>query len=151
MRGILGLVVVWLLGGCSVDALDGGNVTLTLQSQDRIVSRSQPGTFRVTATNSSEGRVEWGSGSSSCQLGLFVVGASSTRQEAATNRACTADFVTQGLDPGESRTETFSWGGEVLRNGDAVLLPAGAYRLVATAGEKGESGPLDVQVAVLPE
>ncbi len=145
------LIIGLFLGsaGCDVDPLDEGSIAVTLQSMDLLISAGQPGSYTITASNLSGNRVEWGEGSSSCQLSLTVV----TPQGAETvvdQRACTEDFVSQGLDPGETRTEVIEWGGTSLSGGAVVLLPAGEYRLLGMAGDKGESEPLAVEVVVVP-
>jgi hypothetical protein len=61
-------------------------------------------------------------------------------------RACTADSAEQGLDPNGSRTETFEWGGEAFDDGQTIFLTTDNYRLIANAGQKGESQPLEVQL-----
>ena len=87
----------------------------------------------------------WGRGSSSCQLTLAVLTPVGQRYTADV-RACTEDLVEQGLDPGASRTETFEWGGEAYQDGEMIYLTPNTYRLIANAGQKGESQPLELQL-----
>ena len=145
------LVFGFLLAGCSVDALDVGSVAVTIQTTDLLVSPGNRGQFTVIARNPTDARVEWGQGSSGCQLGFFVLSQDGLQRLPSVERACTADLVVQGLGPGESRTEVFEWGGQVIIDGAAEQLETGLYRLVGVAGDKGESEPLEVQVAQLPD
>ncbi len=116
-----------------------------------VVSPPEPEEFRVTAVNRGDERVVWGTGSSSCQLGLVVLDADGQRHNV-DFRYCTSDLVEQGLDPGESLSETFLWGGMIMVHQEPwsslpalQALPAGQYRLFGTAGER-ESTPLLVTV-----
>ena len=118
-----------------------------------VVSPMEPEGFRVTAVNRGDERVVWGSGSSSCQLGLVVLDADGQRHNI-DFRDCTSDLVEQGLEPGESRSETFLWGGMIMVDQEPwsslpplQVLPAGQYRLIGTAGEQ-ESAPLLVTVLI---
>lgn len=148
MTAVTGLVLVIGCGdplAVTVVALDVvGSVT---------VSPNEEAEFHVTAVNRGDERVVWGSGSSSCQLGLVVLDADGGRHNI-DFRACTDDLAEQGLDPGESRSETFLWGGTILVQQPPwsslpplQALPAGQYRLVGMAGEH-ESAPLLVTVLI---
>ncbi len=138
-------VVLTLATACSDPlALDIVAVDVT---GDLLVSPDNPATFRVSAVNRSRQRVVWGMGSSSCQLGL-VVHVSANERHRIDHRACTADLVEQGLDPGRSRTEAFTWGGEVLEGNEMRVLDPGRYGVVGVAGDKGESGSITVTVIV---
>ena len=116
-----------------------------------VVSPTEQEGFRVTAVNRGDERAVWGSGSSSCQLGLVVLDADGQRHNI-DFRDCTSDLVEQGLDPGELLSETFQWGGMIMVEQEPwsslpslQVLPAGQYRLVGTAGGH-ESAPLLVTV-----
>jgi hypothetical protein len=111
-----------------------------------VVSPMEQEGFNVTAQNLGDERVVWGAGSSSCQLGLEVIHGNGERHDI-NFRDCTDDLVEQGLDPGESLTETFVWGGTILLDGDWQTLPSGDYRLIGRAGEH-ESAPLVVTVLI---
>jgi hypothetical protein len=136
------------LSACSVDPLEVGSITVTIEADELLVSPTVPGTFRVRATNPTGARVDWGQGSSSCQLTLYVISEAGVRREAGA-RACTTDLVTQGLDGLQSRTEVFEWGGSAVVDGEIQQLPPGTYRLVGSAGDKGESQTVDVELAAL--
>jgi hypothetical protein len=145
----VGLLVAVI--ACS-DPLAVSIVTLDLDG-NVVVSPQELESFRVTAVNRGDDRVVWGSGSSSCQLGLVVLDADGQRHSV-DFRDCTSDLVEQGLDPGESLTESFLWGGMILvpqEPWSSLLpmqpLPAGRYRLFGTAGER-ESEPLWVTVLI---
>jgi hypothetical protein len=111
-----------------------------------VISPTEQEEFHVTAVNRSDERVVWGSGSSSCQLGLVVVDATGQRHNI-DFRVCTEDLVEQGLDPGESRVETFLWGGTIVVDQEMQTLPSGQYRVIGVAGER-ESAPLVVTVLI---
>ncbi len=133
------------LAACSVAPIDEGTIVVTLSTSEAIVSPQAPATISVTARNQSQERVTWGRGSSSCQLTLAVLTPAGQRY-AADVRACTEDLVEQGLDAGATRTETFEWGGEAYQGGEMIFLAADSYRLIANAGQKGESQGLDLQL-----
>lgn len=103
--------------------------------------------FRVTAVNNGRERVVWGTGSSSCQLGLVVFDGDGERH-GIDFRACTEDLVEQGLDPGESRTEAFLWGGRIIVGQEMLILPPDDYDVVGIAGDRAQSKPLLVTVRV---
>jgi hypothetical protein len=109
---------------------------------------ADPMTLTITAINTGAGRVVWGRGSSSCQLGAVVAVTPYVWRSAGDLRVCTDDLVEQGLDPGAARTEQILWDGQVWRDGANAYLPAGNYELRAATGERGRSRP--VRVTVLP-
>ncbi len=142
MRSCL-LVLAVALAGCG-NPLDVRLVPVNVQG-DLAVSPSDPGTFVVSAENKGNSRITWGMGSSSCQLSLFAV-ADDIRHRI-DSRVCTADFVEQGLNPGERRSETFQWDGHIPDiEGQPFLLPEGRYHVIGAAGSEGESEPLVVTV-----
>jgi hypothetical protein len=147
----LSFIAVLFVGviGCDVEPLDGGSVIVTLTSADLLISEGHPGSYEVIARNQTDGRVEWGQGSSSCQLSLLAITPGGDQLPVG-DRACTEDLVSQGLNPGQSRTEVIQWGGRAVLNGVSTQLAAGAYRLLGKAGEKGESGLLSIEVVVVP-
>ncbi|MFT5143891.1 MAG: hypothetical protein ACI84D_002522, partial [Thalassolituus oleivorans] len=104
------IFVSLVLSACSIDPLEVGSISVVIESTDLLVSPTVPGTFRVTATNPTGVRVNWGEGSSSCQLTMYAISEAGVRQEVGA-RACTADFGAQGLDGLQSRTEIIEWGG----------------------------------------
>ena len=129
--------VLAVMSGCA-DALSVDVVAVGV-SGGAIVSPSDPGVFNVTAENRGDDRVVWGMGSSSCQLGLIVQDVDG-EWRSIDFRGCTDDLVEQGLDPGESRTESFEWGGTIVVNGQDQTLPSGQYRVRGVAGsEESES------------
>jgi hypothetical protein len=145
----LGVSVLALACG---DPLGVSVVTLDVDGSI-IVSPDEPEEFHVMAVNHGDERVVWGTGSSSCQLGLVVLDADGERHSI-DFRMCTADLVEHGLDPGESRTETFLWDGRILVDQEPwsslpplQALPAGQYRVFGVAGDREQSAPLQVTVA----
>jgi hypothetical protein len=141
MTAVSGLVLILACG----DPLAVTVVTLDVDGSV-IVSPNELEAFHVTAVNSGDERVVWGSGSSSCQLGLVVLDARESHN--IDFRVCTMDLVEQGLDPGESRTETFSWGGTIIVDQEIQVLPSGQYRVFGVAGDRGQSEPLLVTVLI---
>ncbi len=140
--GVLALAAVWI--GCG-NPLDVRLVPVDLDG-DLTVSPSDPGEYVVTVENNGNERIAWGMGSSSCQLGLFVI--ADGARHSIDWRVCTSDLIELGLNPGESRSETFQWDGHVADiEGQPFLLPEGRYQLIGTAGSEGESEPLRVAVA----
>ncbi|NNE71574.1 MAG: hypothetical protein HKN29_14590 [Rhodothermales bacterium] len=135
-----------MIAGCSVDPIDEGTLLVSVSATQSIASPSIPSIVTVTARNDTSDRVVWGQGSSGCQLSLSVLTSAGERHPADI-RACTQDFVDQALAPGAARTETFEFTGEVVIDGLVVLLPAGDYRLVGNAGDKGESEAIGIVVA----
>jgi hypothetical protein len=136
-----GLVLVLSCG----DPLGVSVVTLDVDGSV-IVSPDEPEEFHVMAVNHGDERVVWGTGSSSCQLGLVVLDADGERHSI-DFRMCTADLVEHGLDAGESRTETLLWGGTIMVDQEMQILPAGQYRVFGVAGDREQSAPLLVTVA----
>ncbi len=151
-----GALLVGPAGGCrrsaaaagesgvpAVQAAESG-VRVEIAADLTVVSGSRPIQVTVTAVNTSDERVIWGQGSSSCQLVLWVeVDGAEYRGDAA--RICTADYGDQGLEPGGVRREVFSWAGEVARGGSVERLEPGLYRLRGGAG-RFRSEPLEVEV-----
>jgi len=157
MRTLCRLWGVGVAGGLVPIIACGDPLAVTVVTLDVdgsvAVSPHEQEAFHVTAVNHGDERVVWGSGSSSCQLGLVVLDTDGRRHNIDL-RDCTDDLVEQGLDPGESRTETFVWGGMIMVDQQPwsslpplQALPAGQYRLVGTAGER-DSAPLWVTVVI---
>jgi hypothetical protein len=137
--------IVALAAACT-DPVDVNIVAIDVVG-DVLVSQSDPATFEVTAVNQTNERVVWGMGSSSCQLSLLLQ-LTLVERRLINHRGCTDDLVEQGLDPGESRTEAFTWDGTVLSGGSLVALQPGRYHVIGVAGEKYASALLAVTVVV---
>lgn len=133
-------VMFALLVGCGtacVAIFGAEDLELTLDVSSTTVRPDAPITVTVTATNTSDEPIVWGQGSSSCQLDAVVaVGTDLFRIDI---RVCTEDLAPQGLDPGETRVEEWSWNGEILVQGTLDTLPPGDYRIWATAGTLARS------------
>jgi hypothetical protein len=124
------------LVGC-IAIFDTDDLLLSLDASSTTVRPDSPITLTVTAKNTSGERIEWGRGSSSCQFAAFVaVGTDVFRIDI---RACTEDLAPQGLDAGETRTEAWTWNGEIVVEGRLDTLPTGDYRIWATAGTVARS------------
>lgn len=111
---------------------------------DPIVSPASPGEFRVTVENRGTQEVAWGTGSSSCRLGLAVL--LDDARAPIGDRMCTADIVVHLLEPGGSRTETITWDGRIVAGDEMVALPPGRYQIVGAAGRRASSQPIWVDV-----
>jgi hypothetical protein len=130
-----------VLGSCSENA----DVVVRISVEPSHVSVTTPITMTVVAENASSRRVTWGQGSSSCQLGAVVrVGQES--REVFARRACTADLIEQGLDAGESRTESWEWGAEVFGEMGIDSVSPGTYLVRGAAGTAAFSEELAVVV-----
>lgn len=133
---VLALGIAAFASGCDLLTDDGDgapSLKITIEADGRIASPTDSVLLTVTATNQGSTRVVWGRGSSSCQLGAVVrVGA--TRVPAADLRACTEDLSEQALLPGESRTESWPWNGQVLRKTVIEPLAPGFYKVFGAAG-----------------
>ena len=147
---LAGLVAVGMaISACSVDPLDVASLEISIVSGPKLVSSSTPGSYEIQARNPTDARVEWGVGSSGCQLSLFVITPEGERLPADVMRGCTEDFTLQALSAGQTRTETIEWGGQALVNNEVVTLPNAVYRLVASAGDRADSAPYEVQVVTV--
>lgn len=136
-------VVACTTAACTSGPLDVDIVAVDLVG-DVIIGPSQQAVLEVTAANRTNQRVVWGMGSSSCQLGLVVLVAG--RERNVDFRACTDDLVEHALDPGQARTESFTWDGQIASDGVLSLLPPGRYRVFGIAGDRGASAPLEVTI-----
>jgi hypothetical protein len=138
-RAIAGVVLAFLasgLVGC-IAIFDTDDLLLSLDVSNTTVRPDAPSTLTVTAKNTGDERIVWGQGSSSCQFGAFV--AVGTDVFPIDIRACTDDLAPQGLDAGETRTETWTWNGEIVVEGNLDTLPTGDHRIWATAGAAARS------------
>lgn len=137
------------LGGLVLTATCGDPLVVTAVTIDIdgsvVVSAQEFKAFEVTAVNHGDERVTWGSGSSSCQLGLVVLDATGRRHNI-DFRVCTADLVERGLNPGESRKESFLWDGTIWVDEEMQNLRLGQYRVFGVAGDFQQSEPLTVTV-----
>ena len=151
MRSVGGLSKILAVGGlilvlACADPLAVSVFTLDVDGS-AVVSPMEQAAFRVTAVNRGDSRIVWGSGSSSCQLGLVVLDADGQRHNI-DFRDCTSDLVEQGLDPDASRSETFLWGGWIVVDQEIQTLPSGEYRVIGVAGDREQSAPLLVRVLI---
>ncbi len=123
-----------------------GPLQVTLAVGGAQASRSDPVLITVIATNNTTARVSWGVGSSSCTLGA-AVRVNGTWVPVLGERVCTGDMAEHALDPGNTRTEAFSWSGQVRRNGRTESLPPGTYQIRGEAGSRGTSGTVTITVS----
>jgi len=98
----------------------------------------------VTAENPTTLPIEFGSGSSNCQLSA-VIRIDNQDHSMPSSRPCLADYVVQSLGPGEHRVESWIWYGEILVEGELEHLPTGSYEIRGVAGAY-KSHPLNVEI-----
>lgn len=140
-----GSIMCALVAILATSACDDDDIVLTILSQGGTASASSSVELTVTAVNRGDTRVVWGKGSSSCQLSA-VVRLGLRDVEAAIPRGCTDDLAEQGLDPGESRTETFEWQGSVDLGPRFEPLPPGLYQVRGAAGSEWVSDAVEIRV-----
>ena len=131
-----------LFAACSPS--DDTDLEVTISASSDVVSPSQPVTFTVSVENRGDSRIVWSMGSSTCQLALTVE-VEGQDYPAHNMRGCTMDYVEQGLDSGESRSEALTWLGHIRRD-SLELLPPGVYGVRAVAGDLARSAPIEIKV-----
>jgi hypothetical protein len=119
----------------NLEPAENDDLMITISASDSVTSSSDPVDITVMAENIGEARVVWGHGSSSCQLEAFVAIEDGNFYLAVSSRICTDDVIEQGLDPGESRSESWSWDGQIIEDGGIKALPPGEYEVHGAAGE----------------
>lgn len=107
--------------------------------------------FDVSAENVGSSPVQWGPGSSSCQLELRVRVDGEDRFAAvgpSGGGPCTMDLSVHTLEPGESRTETVSWDGRAQPEPGERLeeLAPGTYEVRGFARPVATSEPISITV-----
>ena len=95
-------------------------------------------TVTVIAENPTDSAIEFGTGSSSCQL-TAVVRFNNQDYSIASNRVCLTDYVVHSLDPGEQISENWIWYGEIYVDGAPQPLPVGTYEIRGAAGQYNSS------------
>lgn len=134
------------LAACSLFA--AGALHVTAAPDAFTTAPGEPVTIIVTAENTGDDRVEWGEGSSSCQLRLLVR-VDGEDLVAPQSRACTDDLAPWTLGPGGSRTESFAWEGLVRRDergGPIERLAPGTYELRGAAGSAAYSEAIRIEL-----
>jgi len=132
-----------LFCGCSIFG-ENERVEVAIAASAATVSPTNPVTINVSANNQGEGRVVWGRGSSSCQLGAVIqAGNENYRIDI---RACTSDLAEQGLEPGERRNESWLWDGQIFRSNQPERLAPGRYKIYGTAGGWLSKTPVEIEV-----
>ncbi|MCP4574098.1 MAG: hypothetical protein GY838_17190 [bacterium] len=156
MKSILPIVLaagLLLATGCEEDdpvAPDAGRLDVTVAFEPAALTLG--GTIAITASakNSTDKDVYIGTGSSSCALGALVTYEGATHP-AVGDRTCTADMAHRYVRAGETWTETWSWAGEIWREGERIMLPVGSYEVAGTAYEfVGEPITVVIKEALLP-
>jgi hypothetical protein len=100
---------------------------------------------KVTAENPTASSIEFGSGSSNCQLDA-VIRIDNQDRLIPSLRPCLTDLVAHSLGPGEQRTEDWIWYGEILVDDELQPLQAGSYEILGVAGSY-KSYPLTVEIS----
>ena len=148
-RSCLFVVTAVLLSGCSLidddDCRDSVRLVVTISASGDVTSSSDPVVLTVRAENRSPNRIVFGYGSSSCQLHSFVR-TSKTDYFIPDSRICTDDMSELSLDPGESRTEIWSWEGQVRKDRNIKVLPPGVYRVCGAAGTYVSGNSVRIEV-----
>jgi hypothetical protein len=147
MKWILALSVLFT-GACREDAV----VPISQIESLNIVVSADPVTFSpgeaVTVTveveNLTESRIMVPMTSSSCQFAA-VIRYGDGDCVILDPRICTCDAPTVSFDPGECRTESWTWTGEIFVNGVPQRLPPGLYELRGVAG-RFKGAPIIVDV-----
>jgi hypothetical protein len=146
-RGSVSFVQTVLLAvlatGCLILGPDA--LTLSAVAERDVATADEPARIRVTARNNGYDRVQWGHGSSTCQLHI-AIREDTTWHRAMGGRFCTGDYAPHVLEPGHSRTEHIDWNGAVLRETGFVRLPPGRYEVRAAAGLAPLSPPVTINV-----
>jgi hypothetical protein len=137
--------VAGLLVACG-DPASPGPLDVRLAADGAAVAPDATITMTVTATNTSSAEVVWGQGSSTCQLGAEVLVGGTWRPMRAI-RGCSRDAAPHRLGPGEARTETWPWRGEVIVGGSVEPLPPGRYAVRGRAGAVAASPAVTMAVA----
>ncbi len=139
----LALGAALLFYGCSI--FDGDEqVEVAISASANFTSTTNPVTLNVIAQNQGEGRVVWGRGSSSCQLGAIIQTEKETYR--VDLRLCTDDLAEQGLEPGERRNESWLWDGQIFRNNQSEHLAPGRHKIYGTAGGWLSKNPVEIEV-----
>jgi len=137
------------LSGCLLsdddDDRDSAGLVLAIAASEPSVAPTEFARIDVSGVNAGKRRVVWGRGSSSCQFSA-IARVDGKFYHALDERACTDDLAEQGLDPGRSRAESWTWNGLILKNGGWEQLPAGVYTLYAAAGDHTSRHPVTVRV-----
>jgi hypothetical protein len=140
---LLGVALAVL--GCSSFGPFG--LAVVARAERGVVTPDEPAVIEVTAVNMGDSRVQWGNGSSTCQLGLAVL-VDGEEVQAFSRRACTSDYRPHALGPGETRRETFEWDGRIFRSstGPAEPLAPGVYEVYGVAGDLARSRTIRIRV-----
>ncbi|MEX0692721.1 MAG: hypothetical protein WEC54_03760 [Gemmatimonadales bacterium] len=146
MTRLLALLAVCAAPACGA-TLGPDTLSVTLSISSPTFPADGPFGITVTAVNQSSRRVQWGEGSSGCQLDA-VIRVDGRDYSVLATRVCTADFGPHALEPGASRTETWTWEGEYLVGDDGLApVPPGTYEFRGRAGHSATSTPVLVTVS----
>lgn len=152
---IIAIGCVSAIAGCSILGLGGDfevtitNLEITITLHIPEVSPGVPARMSVTARNTASSRIVWGQGSGSCQL-IAAAQVNGTWVPIGSQGGCTKDLRQWGLDPGEFRTEVFTWDGRVVRGGQSEQLPPGTYPVRGEVDDKGTSASALITIRAAP-
>jgi hypothetical protein len=137
-----------------LEPAENEKLQITISANDTVTSSSDPVEFTVRIENLGKSRVVWGYANATCQLDAVIViecimlaGWECENPYLALDRVCSDDpDIEQGLDPGESRSERFSWGGKIIEDGVIKALEPGKYEIRGVAGRRLSSNFIMIQV-----
>jgi hypothetical protein len=121
------------------------DVQVTISATSGQTPPSDRATPEVSLENHSPLPVAFGASSGSCAHAASVrVG--SEEYWVVDTRICTQDAPTLRLDPGESRVESWEWGGSIWRNERIELLPPGRYMVRGAAGMWTSANEVEIEI-----
>lgn len=143
------LIIAAVVCGCALSDEDGcddvTDLEVIISTDDSLTSASDLVVITVRVENQGRSRVVFGYGSSSCRLRSFV----RTGEDdyfILDSRICTRDVAEQALEPGQSRTESWSWDGSIWKDQQSEVLPPGRYEVFGAAGDLVSSAPVIIGV-----
>jgi hypothetical protein len=143
------LAILIILGSCTpLDFNDdeySGSLLIEISASDSVVLSSDPATITVRVENRGGSRIVWGNGSSVCQLHA-VVRIEGNEYLASASRVCSDDLVEQGLDPDQSRSESWDWDGHIIRHDELEVLPPGRYQVHGAAGNWVGDSRIEIEI-----
>lgn len=140
----LSTAVLLAIALCSHAGSADSRLIVTVEVEPATLSVGDTVTVCVVATNSGDMPVEFGVGSSSCQLDA-VVRLEDGDYPANAPRLCLKDLRPWVLAPGDRRSESWNWAGSVAVGDSTWRLPPGKYQLLGAAGPY-LSAPVEVEV-----
>jgi hypothetical protein len=145
MRIVAALAVVLVAMALYSPAGSADNgLIVTMEVEPATLSAGDTLTVWVSAENPGPVPIEFGIGSSSCQLGA-VVRLEDGDHPASAPRLCLKDLRPWSLAPGGRRIESWAWAGAIAVGDTIRQLLSGTYELRGAAGPY-LSAPIEVEV-----